>query len=109
MGCAWQGAGGKVLGMDGQEATTRYQVRVRSADAGFEGIAQTGSNSFYGLMSGWEIPIATTISAGTYYVRLETTFGTALSDYFPFTFPGDCGQNLARVQFIQTSPIGSSQ
>jgi hypothetical protein len=103
-GCAWQGVGGSVLGIDGQESTTTYQIHVYGP--GFDGVALTGSNSLFGQVSGWEIPIETRPEARTYFIKLESAFGTPLSQEFQLPFPGNCNANLALVRFIQTSPIG---
>ena len=105
-GCAWQGIGGSVLGLDGQEITSIYQIRVYGA--GFDGVAQTGSNSLYGQLSGWEIPIDTTVSPRSYLIQVESRYNVPLSQAYAVTFPGDCNSNLAIARFIQTSQIGSS-
>lgn len=103
-GCAWQGVGGSIIALDGSEATTIYQVRVFGG--GIERVVQTGSNSLYGLNSGWEVPIGTQINTQTYFIRLETTVGTPLSENVQVTFPGDCNGNSAIVRFAQTQPFG---
>jgi hypothetical protein len=103
-GCAWQGIGGNVLGMDGQETTRQYQVRVFGS--GIERTVITGSNSLYGL-SGWEVPVANAATSSSYFVRLESAAGVQLSADIPVIFPGDCNANSAIVRFIQIRPIGA--
>lgn len=103
-GCAWQGIGGSVLGLDGQEVTAEYQIRVYGA--GFDGVARTGSNSLYGPNSGWEIPIDTNVSPRSYLIQVESLFNVPLSQAFSVSFPGDCNTNMAIARFIQTSEIG---
>jgi hypothetical protein len=104
-GCAWQGIGGNVLGMDGQETTRQYQVRVFGG--GLERTVVTGSNSLYGQFSGWEVPVGNTASSSSYFVRLESAAGVQLSPDVPVSFPGDCNANSAIVRFIQIRPIGT--
>jgi hypothetical protein len=98
-GCAWQGVGGSVLGMDGVETTRQYQVRV--FNGGIERVTTTGSNSLYGQFSGWEIPLDNTINNRTYFVRLESAAGIQLAPDVQVSFPGDCNANSAIVRFIQ--------
>jgi len=98
-GCAWQGMGGAVYGLDGQEVTTTYQIHV--IGDGVDRIERTGTNSFYGQRSGWEIVFDTRPSAQTYTIWIETTLGVPLSDEFVATYSGDCEHNLATVYFVQ--------
>lgn len=104
-GCAWQGIGGNVVGLDGLEVTQSFQIRVFGHN-GFEQITQTGSNTLYGGVSGWGVTVANAIAPTTYYVRLETTFNTPLSPDIQVTFPGDCNGNSAIVRIAQTQPFG---
>lgn len=104
LGCAWQGIGGSVLGLDGQPAPQQYQIRVFNDT--FEATALTGQNSFYDPTSGWEVRVADTINAATYRVRLETLIGTPISDEVQVTFPQDCNQNVAVIRFIQVQQLG---
>lgn len=103
-GCAWQGVGGSVIGMDGVEMAQQFQVRVFGN--GIERTVLTGSNSFYGATSGWEVVLDNVISPRLYIVRLETTLGTPLSPDFEVNFPGDCNANAAIVRFQQLRPLG---
>jgi hypothetical protein len=104
LGCAWQGIGGSVLGLDGQPATQQYQVRVFNDS--FESTSLTGQNSYYDPTSGWEVRVADTINASTYRVRLETLIGTPISDEVQVTFPQDCNANVAVIRFIQVQQLG---
>ena len=104
-GCNWQGVGGSVIGLNGLEVTQQYQVRVRGN--GLERTVLTGSNTFYGTTSGWEIALDNAISRRTYEIRLESTFGTDLSPWFLVEFPGDCNANAAIVRFQQNRELGS--
>lgn len=103
-GCAWQGVGGAVIGLDGLEVTQQFQVRVFGN--GIERTVLTASNSFYGANSGWEVVLGNAVTPGTYFVRLETTLGTPLSSNIEVTFPGDCSANSAVVRFQQDRALG---
>lgn len=103
-GCAWQGIGGRVLDMNGLEVGRQFQVRVFSQ--GFESVTTTGSNSLYGQITGWEVPVGNQISPSTYFVRLETLVGTPVSPDVQVTFPGNCNTNSAIVTFVQQRPFG---
>lgn len=102
-GCNWQGIGGSVINIDGSEATTQYQIRVFGA--GIDRTILTGTNSFYGATSGWEVVIGNTITPQTYIVRIESAVGTPLSEDVQVTYPGDCNANLAIVRFQQFQPL----
>jgi len=101
-GCAWTGMNGSVLQQDGQPVTEQYRIRVFSDTGDFESIVNTGSNTTFGDLSGWEVPVANVLSARTYFVRVESVGGTPISDNIRVTFPGDCAKNRAVVRFIQT-------
>lgn len=101
-GCAWQSIAGTVIGMDGQPVTNRFYVRVFNANSTFEQLVETGTNSFYEPIAGWEIQVSSIINMDTYFVRLETTTGVVLSDNIQVDFPQDCGSNVAYVRFVQT-------
>ena len=103
-GCAWQGAGGSVIALDGTEAIAIYQIHI--VGEGVDRSITTASNSLYGATSGWEITLDTGVSPKTFHVRLETTYGTPLSDDYQFTFPGHCQANVAYIRFIQIGELG---
>lgn len=101
-GCAWTGVSGSVLRQDSQPVTEQYRIRVFSDTGDFENTALTGSNTLFGEISGWEVPVANVLNTRTYFVRVESLGGTPISDNIRVTFPGDCAQNRAVVRFIQT-------
>jgi hypothetical protein len=104
LGCAWQGVGGQVTDLAGQEIPAgKYQVRVFGN--GFERVVGLGSNSFYGIFSGWEVQTDTTVNSNTYFVRLETINGTEISETIQVPFFTDCARNLARINFRQLREI----
>jgi hypothetical protein len=105
-GCAWQGVGGSVLDLNGNEIAQQYQVRV--IGNGIDRTVFTGSNSIYGPVSGWEVALGSTISQQTVFVRLETAIGTQISPEIQITFPGDCNANSAIVRFQQVQPFGAT-
>ncbi len=99
-GCAWQGVGGQVFNINGDEYSQGgLQVHVYNNE--FESTIRIGSNSLYGPISGWEVAVAQQINQNFYYVQLETLTGTVVSDRIEVNFPGDCDQNVALVRFIQ--------
>lgn len=102
-GCAWQGMGGQVLGIGGAELTGSFQVRVFNNE--IDRVVNIGSNSMYGPISGWEVPVDTTINNRTYFVQLETVNGVQISPRIEVTFPQDCNQNAAIITFIQIRPL----
>jgi hypothetical protein len=102
-GCAWQGIGGTVTDINGNAFANPLQVHVYSQQQDF-GRVLTGTNSSYGP-AGFEVRVANNINRQTYFVRLESQGGTALSPVVQFTFPGDCEQNVAIVNFEQTRSL----
>jgi hypothetical protein len=101
-GCAWTGVSGSVLQQDGQPVVEQYVIRVFSDTGDFENLANTGSNTTFGEISGWEVPISNVLNTRSYFVRVESMGGTPISDNIRVTFPGDCAQNRAVLRFIQT-------
>ncbi len=99
-GCAWQGIGGQVFNISGEEYT-QGGLQVHVYNNQFENTVRIGTNSLYGPISGWEVPVAQQITQDFYYVQLETLTGTVVSDRIEINFPGDCEQNVALVRFIQ--------
>lgn len=100
LGCSWQGVGGQVVDLANQEVLPgRYQVRVFGN--GFERVVQLGSNSLYGLTSGWEVQTDSLVNTNTYFVRLETVNGTEISEALQVPFFSDCTRNVAIIKFQQ--------
>lgn len=99
-GCAWQGIGGTVSGLNGAPYTTPLVVRVYGGGLVQDQTATSGTNSFYGP-TGFEVQVANTISTSTYFVALESRAGTVVSDAIQVTFPGDCERNVALINFVQ--------
>lgn len=101
-GCSWTGISGSVLRQDSQPVTQQYNIRVFTENGDFESLVVTGSNTTFGEISGWEVPVANVLNTRTYLVRVESLGGTPISDNVRVTFPGDCTKNRAVVRFIQT-------
>ncbi len=100
-GCAWQGVGGQVFDQNGQPLG---QVRVHVFGQGIDVFTTSGSNTLYGL-SGWEVPLNTTLTSNSYIVELQSSGGTIISPQITVTFTPDCSKNLALVSFQQTRPF----
>ncbi len=100
-GCAWQGIGGQVFDLNGQPLT---QMRVHVFGEGVDLYTASGSNTLYGL-SGWEVPLGTTLTGNSYIVELQSPGGTPISPQITVTFTPDCSKNLALVSFAQTRPF----
>ncbi len=106
-GCTWQGVTGNIF--DENRAPLLGIIVHVFADAANPGIdtrVQSGSNNLLGA-SGWEVGVGNSPAPTTYYVELETQFGTPVSDRIRVTFPGTCDQNQAIINFIQVRPIGA--
>lgn len=101
-GCAWEGLGGQVFDLNGNPLATGLQVHVFGSN--IDRYVQVGSNTLYGP-AGWEQPVDTAINTNTYFVELLSAQGTVISDRIQVTFPGDCAQNVAIVNFVQTRPF----
>ena len=101
-GCAWQGLGGQVFDLNGNPLASGLQVHIFGGD--IDRFVQAGSNTLYGP-AGWEQPVDTAINTTTYFVELLSAQGTVVSDRIQVTFPGDCAQNVAIINFIQTRPF----
>jgi len=103
-GCAWQGIGGQVFGLDGLEIRG-MQIHVFTPDGRFDQTTPTGSNSLYGQNSGWEVRVDNQINNLTYLVELRSAGGTPVSQPITVQFPQDCAANLALVRFVQERPF----
>jgi hypothetical protein len=99
-GCAWQGIGGQVFNLSGQSYNNPLVVRVFGGGLPVDQTARTGDNTSYGA-SGFEVQVANGITTATYFVQLESEFGTAVSDRIEVRFPGDCSGNVALINFQQ--------
>ncbi len=97
-GCSWQGIGGQVSDMGGVAING---IRVHVYGAGIDTYSTSGSNSLYGP-SGWEVPLANIVTTSVYFVELQSQGGTIISETVQVSFPGNCQQNLALVNFQQT-------
>jgi hypothetical protein len=104
VGCAWQGIAGQVFDQAGNPLLIGLRVHVFGGPDNLDRYQDTGSNSIYGA-SGWEQPVATSVSSSTYFVQLESAGGTPLSELIQVSFGGDCTGNLALVNFIQIRPL----
>jgi hypothetical protein len=104
IGCAFQGIGGQVYGLQNQPLTG-IQVNV-SSTAGFNSTTTSGSapQQFYGP-AGWLVQVGSTPNNQTYTIEVRGSDGTALSPKVQVTFLGSCDQNLALVNFIQARPF----
>jgi hypothetical protein len=104
LGCSWQGIGGQVLDLNGVEIPAgKYQIRVYGN--GFERVVIPGSNSLYGLISGWEVQTDNFVNSNTYFARLETINGTEISEAVQVPFFSDCTRNVGVVTFRQLREI----
>lgn len=105
-GCAWQGIGGQILGVNEQPYTgPQLVVHVYSAQQDFARVF-TGTNSAYGA-AGFEIAVAQgTIPGVVYFVDLETVNGTRVAPTVQVVFPGTCDRNVAILTFIQLRELG---
>ncbi len=99
--CAWQGIGGQVFDLNGAPL---IQARVHVFGQGVDLYTASGSNTLYGL-SGWEVPLSTTVTSNSYIVELQSSQGTIISPQVTVTFAPDCTKNLALVSFQQTRPF----
>lgn len=103
-GCAWQGIAGQVFDMAGNPLTIPLRIHVFGGPDNLDRYVDTGSNSNYGA-AGWEQPLGNTVNSGVYFVQLESTGGTPISDVVQVSFASDCQRNLALVNFIQNRPL----
>ncbi len=100
-GCAWQGIGGRVFDFSGNEVAG-LTVAVFTPDGSFNQTEITGRDTLYGTISGWEIQVDVTINNRTYLVELRSGAGTPISPRIEVTFPSNCDQNVALVNFVGT-------
>jgi hypothetical protein len=99
--CAWQGIGGQVFDLNGAPL---IQMRVHVFGQGVDLYTASGSNTLYGL-SGWEVPLSTSLTSNSYIVELQSAQGTIISPQVTVTFVPDCSKNLSLVSFQQTRPF----
>lgn len=104
-GCAWQGIGGQVRDLNGNEITGNFQVRVFNSE--IDRTVAIGTNSLYGPVSGWEVVVDSAVNNKLYFVQLETASQrpTVISPRIDVVFPGTCDRNAAIITFIQTRPF----
>lgn len=103
--CAWQGVGGQVFDLNGNEiSNTGFFIHVFNNQQDF-GRVRLGTNSLYGAFSGWEIPLDNRVSPQVYFVVLETEAGVQISPRVNVQFPGTCEENVALVNFVQARPF----
>jgi hypothetical protein len=107
LGCAWQGIGGQVLGLDGLAYAGQAQIHVFNDR--FDRVVPMGSNTLYGGPTGYEIPVSDSINTEIFFIQLESTFGTQLSPRIQIQFPSDCARNAAIVNFIQKRSANPTQ
>ena len=101
-GCAWQGVGGQVFDLNGQPL---LQIRVHVFGQGVDLYTASGSNTLYGL-SGWEVPLNSTLTGNSYIVELQSQQGTIISPQVTVTYEANnCAKNLALINFEQTRPF----
>ncbi len=101
-GCLWQGIGGRVRGLDGNEvAPGTFNVLVIDATNTFNQQVPVGSNTQYGTLSGWEVRVGDQISPSTYFVTLYTQSNVQVSERIQVTFPSNCNENLAFLDFAR--------
>jgi hypothetical protein len=99
-GCAWQGVGGNVIGLDGAPLAADT-ARVYVYNDRFEARVAVGSNSLFGDGSGWEVRTGNSATAEAFFVVLEALDGAPLSPVVQVRFPGTCATNVAIVLFRQ--------
>jgi hypothetical protein len=101
-GCNWQGIGGRVRGLDGIELEAgRLNVMVFDVDNTFSQTVPIGRNTNYGVLSGWEVRTGDSANEGAYFVTLLTPSSTQVSERIQVSFPGNCNQNLAYLDFVR--------
>lgn len=101
-GCGWQGIGGQIFDLNDQAL---LGVTVHVYGSGVDTRVTSGSNTIYGV-SGWEVPLNTTLTGNSYLVELLSPGGTIISPPITITFTAnDCARNLALVNFKQNRPL----
>lgn len=103
LGCAWQGLGGQIFGMQGTPLRG-FTVRVEGVtDPTLVLETVSGAAEAYGP-SGWEIQVAGGPNTHVYRVILYQD-GRRVSDPKTVGFPGDCARNLGIMNFNQLTPL----
>ncbi len=98
-GCTWMGVAGQVIDENGQPVKDLViAVNGLQNGAPTEWIGYTGAAAAYGP-GGFEIQLASQVSAAQFTIQLFNLAGEALSDPFRFTTSADCQQNLTLVNF----------
>ncbi len=100
-GCSWQGIGGQVFDVNDQPL---LGISVHVFGSGVDVSVSSGSNTIYGI-AGWEVPLATAVTANSYLVELRSSAGTAISEQITVTFTADCARNLVLLNFKQNRPF----
>jgi len=100
-GCNWQGVGGQVIAFGGAPYNAA-PLQVRAYNSTVDRVVGIGSNNLYGEVSGWEIPLDTSVNNQIYFVHLETQNGTRISPVVEVNFNGQCNFNVGIINFLQT-------
>lgn len=100
-GCAWQGIGGQVLDVNGNEYPSQLVVSITGGGLPEARTSNTGTNSLYGP-GGYEIQMTNSINTQLYFVQLQTSSGTNVAEVVQVNFSGTCEGNLALVTFQAT-------
>ena len=102
-GCAWQGLGGQILGLNAQPLIG-LTVRVQGVtDPSLVLETVSGSATVYGS-SGWEIKVADGVNSHVFQVTLFQG-ARRVSDPKLVAFPNDCNRNLGVMNFQQLTPL----
>jgi len=101
-GCQFQGIVGQVAGLEREYLTPASGIIVKiTGSGGFSLNLQVGSDPTYGFLA----KVDNKPNTLGYGVQLFSAQGVTLSPRYAVTFPGDCTQNLAFVNFVQIRPF----
>ncbi len=102
-GCNWLGIAGQFFNAGGDPVQNVLVAVVGNvAGQSVQGLGYTGLVDGYGP-GGYEIKLTSTVGPGIFWLQAYDQQGNPITDIFNFQITPDCEDNLALVNFRQTS------
>lgn len=101
--CMWTGVGGQFFSASGEPVSNIIVAVVgTTGNHQFEGVTTTGLAPGYGP-GGYELTLSNTSEPGIFWMQAFSPAGVPISGVVQFEFKGDCTNNLALINFRDSS------
>ena len=102
--CNWQGVAGQIIYLEGSQIDIdTLQIRLLYGDT--DRTVQVGDNLGLDESYDWAVQISDAVNKETYFLRLESLAGDALSPMVQVTFTESCTANLAIINLSQVQAL----